>query len=127
MVTTPIFGIPEIASQQDQPEVTHNEALILIQILMTGAEGQQNTPPGGPSEGQVYIVGDTPTGAWAGRPNKVAIYYGGAWRFLPGVDDSGSSIDIGATHEGIRVYRKDLSALTVWDGAAWVELAYPSL
>lgn len=127
MSTTPIFGVPEIESQQDQPEVTHNEALILFQILMTGAEGQQDAPPGGPSEGQVYVVGATPSGAWSGRPNKLAIFYGGAWRFLPGVDDSGSSINIGAAHEGLTCYRKDLSALTVWDGTAWVELAYPSL
>src|SRR5690554_1485995 len=112
MTTTPIWGIPEIASQQAQPEVTHNEALILLAAIMGAAETQQNTPPGAPTDGQIWIVGAAPTGAWAGRANAVAIWYAG-WRFLPGQNSAGSPIPIGAAHEGLRIWRKDLSALTV--------------
>ncbi len=39
------------------------------------------TPPGGESEGDTYIVGSAPTGAWAGHANDIAFYVGGAYRF----------------------------------------------
>jgi hypothetical protein len=28
-----------------------------------------NTPPGSPADGQCWIIGTTPTGAWAGQAN----------------------------------------------------------
>lgn len=42
-----------------------------------------NTPPGSPSDGDVYIIGAAPTGAWAGNAGKVARWYAndGAWDF----------------------------------------------
>lgn len=124
MTSSPILGLPFIASQQSQPEVTHNTALLMLQALQLGAEGQQDSPPGSPTDGQVYVVGAAPTGAWSGRANCVAIWLGG-WFFVPGFNSSGSPIAIGAAHEGLRVWRKDLVALTVWDGAAWE--VYPPL
>jgi len=45
-----------------------------------------NTPPGGPSTGDKYIVGTSPTGAWAGKGNYVATYNGTAWDFSDPVD-----------------------------------------
>lgn len=42
-----------------------------------------NTPPGSPSDGDVYIIGAAPTGAWAGNAGKVARWYAndGTWDF----------------------------------------------
>jgi hypothetical protein len=42
-----------------------------------------NTPPGSPSDGDVYIIGAAPTGAWAGKAGKVASWSAndGAWDF----------------------------------------------
>lgn len=42
-----------------------------------------NTPPGSPTDGDVYIIGAAPTGAWAGNAGKVARWYanGGTWDF----------------------------------------------
>lgn len=42
-----------------------------------------NTPPGSPSDGDVYIIGAAPTGAWAGNAGKVARWSAndGAWDF----------------------------------------------
>jgi hypothetical protein len=34
----------------------------------------QNTPPGSPANGDAYVVGSAPTGAWAGQAGKVAVY-----------------------------------------------------
>lgn len=33
-----------------------------------------NTPPVSPSVGDTYIIGSSPTGAWAGNPRKIAVY-----------------------------------------------------
>lgn len=40
-----------------------------------------STPPGSPVKGDRYIVGASPTGAWAGQANKIAWYDGAVWVF----------------------------------------------
>lgn len=40
-----------------------------------------SAPPGSPTTGQVYIVGASPTGAWAGQANALARWSGSAWVF----------------------------------------------
>lgn len=116
---SPVFGIPWVVSQQAQPEVTLNEALLLIQAVIGGVIAQQNAPPGSPTAGAAYLVGTSPTGAWAGKANKVVIYYGG-WKFLPGVDSDGIDIPIGPSHEGLSVWVRSTDARVTWDGSAWV-------
>lgn len=121
MATSPDFGFPYIASQQGQPEVTHNEALNLIQALLNGAiQRGLNTPPVSPSSGDIYIVGTAPTGVWSGRGNSVAIYTGTAWRFVPGNNSSGTPITMGARNEGMRVWVRDEDTMYTWSGTAWV-------
>lgn len=120
MGASPLFGIPLIASQQAQPEVTHNEAVMLLSIAMRGALSIGDTsPPGSPAEGDCYVLGASPTGAWSGKGNKIAIYYNAAWNFLPGVDESGTNIPIGASHEGLKIYVQDENTDYIWDGSAW--------
>ena len=41
-----------------------------------------NAPPGSPSIGDRYVVAASPTGAWSGHTNAIAIYDGGGWTFL---------------------------------------------
>lgn len=122
MTTTPDFGIPELAQAQATPEITFNEALILYQALLNGVmDATTSVPPGAPTEGDSYIVGSSPSGAWSGYENHIAIYYNGGWRFVPGVDDSGSIITIDERHEGMRVFDRDAGELKVWQGSplAW--------
>lgn len=119
MTTSPNLGVPFIAQQQATPEVTHNEALLMLQATIAGALGLQNAPPGSPADGDVYIVGTSPTGAWAGKANCVAIRLGAAWYFLPGFNSAGTQIAMGAAQEGLRIWRNDLDALWVWTGSAW--------
>lgn len=120
MTTSPDLGIPYIANQQSQPEVTHNEALNVLQIMASGVVDRGvDTPPGAPTEGDAYIVGGSPTGDWAGKANKLAGYFGGSWVFVPGLDDSGTDIPIGARHEGLTVWVRDEDLLYVWNGSTW--------
>lgn len=122
MVTTPKLGIPLISSGQAQPEVTHNQAILAIQSLLNGVKALQNGPPGSPADGDSYIVGTAGTGAWNGHNNQIAIFFGG-WIFLPGVDDDGVIIPMGAAQEGLTVYNQALDVQYRWSGAVWAAQA----
>lgn len=120
MTTSADLGIVYIAGQQAQPEITHNTALNQLQMLQTGVVSVgNNTPPGSPAQGDTYILGASPTGAWAGRANCIAGYFGTSWVFMPGADSSGTQIPMGVRHEGLKVYSKADNALYVWSGSAW--------
>lgn len=129
MTSSPDLGLPLIASQQNQPEVTHNEAVRLIAALLNGVISRgTNTPPGAPVDGDAYIIGAAPTGAWAGRANRIAVRIGTAWLFVPFNDSAGTPLAIGARQEGLRVYVRDEDAVYTWTGSAWaiVPTALPS-
>ncbi|MBX9754123.1 MAG: DUF2793 domain-containing protein [Pseudomonadaceae bacterium] len=55
-----------------------NQIDMLLQCAVTSALA--NTPPTG-VEGERHIVGPAPTGAWAGKANKLARYLNAAWTF----------------------------------------------
>jgi Protein of unknown function (DUF2793) len=76
--------LPFLVAAQAQKEVTHNEALALTDIAVQ-AVVQSVAPaavPGSPVPGQCWIVGATPTGAWAGRAGHIAAWTAGGWRFV---------------------------------------------
>ncbi len=106
--TTPRFALPLLGVAQAQKEVTHNEALTLLDALVHAAveAGPLATPPVGPVEGQCWIVGAAPTAAWTGQANAIAIRTGGGWRFAP-------------PREGMRATRLTDGAQLRFDGAAW--------
>lgn len=41
-----------------------------------------NTPPASPASGASYVVGTSPTGAFAGKAGHLATYAEGGWRFI---------------------------------------------
>lgn len=108
MPITPRFALPLLAVAQAQKEVTHNEALILLDALIHAAveAGPLAAPPASPIDGQCWIVGAVPTGAWAGQGNAIAIWAGGGWRFA-------------AAREGMRATRLTDGAQLRFDGAEW--------
>lgn len=124
MTTSPDLGVPFIDSGQAQPDVTHNEALLVMLALLNGViDRGVNTPAVSPTIGDAYIVGTAPTGAWAGRANCVAVWDGAAWRFLPGNTSAGTPITMGARQEGLRVWVRDENDLYIWSGSAWTAVA----
>jgi len=124
MATSPDLGLPFIAAGQAQPEVTHNEALLLLQAMTNGViDRGVNTPAVGPTIGDSYIIGAAPTGVWAGRANCVAIWSGTAWDFIPGETSAGTPITMGARQEGMRIWVRDENTLYVWTGSAWLNFA----
>jgi hypothetical protein len=120
MSTSPDFGVPLIAAQQVQPEVTHNEAVVLLTLIQKGViNATTSTPPGTPTEGDAYIVAGSPTGAWTGKANTIAIFYNGSWKFWPGNNATGTQITPASRHEGMRVYDQSINSLQIFDGSAW--------
>ena len=123
MSTTPVLGIPNIAGSQNQPEVTHNEALMMMEALVLGARTiGENTPTTSNAVGHVYIVGTAPTGAWAGKANKLAIWTSGGWRFVPDVDDDGADIPMDEQQAGLMKYVIAEGSVWIWNGIEWAEL-----
>lgn len=109
MPTTPRFALPLLAIAQAQKEVTHNEALTLLDALVHAAieAGPLAAPPAGPAAGQCWLVGTAPTGAWAGQGNAIALWTPGGWRFA-------------APRGGMQVTRLADGARLRFDGGAWV-------
>ena len=81
MPTTPHLGLPLMAAAQAQKHVTHNEALGRLDALVQCAVLDKDlaTPPASPPEGARYIVGASPTGAWAGKAGFLVAWLGGEW------------------------------------------------
>lgn len=121
MANSPDLGVPYVPSPPPaQAEVLHNEAVNMLIALQKGAISRGlNAPPGSPADGDVYIIGDTPTGAWSGKANKIAMRVGTGWLFLPGNESDGTDIPIGARHQGLRLWVAEDDALVVWSGTDW--------
>jgi hypothetical protein len=110
MSVTPNNGLPLLPENTLLQYLVFNElalrldALLQLSVLDRGL----NTPPGSPADGARYIVGTSPTGAWVGQENAVAVWVvaDAAWTFL-------------APAEGWRAYVVDEEADYVFDGAAW--------
>ena len=64
------------------------------------------TPPGSPAAGDRYIVGPSPTGAWAGHSKDIAAWVLGAWAFY-------------TPKTGFLAYVEDETAVYYYASSAW--------
>jgi hypothetical protein len=78
------LGLPYMQAAQAQKHITHNQALERLDALaqLTVESFSQNSPPSMPSEGQIWIVGESPAGAWAESSGKLAAWSNGGWLFI---------------------------------------------
>ncbi|MBZ5700246.1 MAG: DUF2793 domain-containing protein [Acidobacteriia bacterium] len=77
-------------------------------------------PPGGPTNGQAYIVAAGPSGAWTGHAGAIAVWSTdnpaaptGEWEFYP-------------PETGWVVFSRNGSAQLQWSGSAWLPLMLPA-
>lgn len=109
MAKTPNLRLPYLAPAQAQKHVTVNESLAELDALVHCAvrEAHRDAPPAAAEEGERWLVGAAPSGAWAGQAGKIAAWRNGGWVFA-------------APRPGWRVY--DLAAdslIALGAGGAW--------
>ncbi len=75
-----------------------------------------DTPPGSPTNGQVYLVGTSPTGAFASQNDNLAVRRAGAWEFV-------------SPYDGATIWDKDSGAEYRYTSSAWaaVQVAPPAI
>jgi hypothetical protein len=83
MANTTKLALPIMEAAQSQKHVTHNDALLVLdQVVQISIKGLSiNTPPGAPVDGDAYVTGGAPTGAWATQTGKLATWQDGVWKF----------------------------------------------
>jgi hypothetical protein len=101
--------LPLLAVSQAQKEITHNEALTLIDALLHPVVEAELTEPPVPTEadnGKCWLIGTAPTGMWQGKAAQIAIWIGGGWRyFAPAV--------------GMRLRHASDGTDKIWLGNGW--------
>lgn len=106
--STPHHSLPLLQASQSQKHITHNEALTLIDGLLqlSVISRSVNTPPTSPSDGDRYLVGDTPSAEWLNQTGNLAFYVAGSWRY--------SSPQVGWF-----VWVEDEAVYLSYSGSAW--------
>lgn len=80
---SPRWNLPLLFSGQAQKEAFINEAHALADILLHCAiQGESTAPPTSPVEGETWLVGTAPSGAWSGQAGKLAGRQGANWLFV---------------------------------------------
>lgn len=77
--------LPLLAVSQAQKEVTHNEALVLIDALLhMVVEDALSIPPLLTDDdiGRCWLITGTPSGPWQSKSDQIAVWIGGSWRFV---------------------------------------------
>ena len=109
MENTTNLKLPLLIPNQSGKEITHNEALVIIDnILQNGViDKDLTTPPENSNSNDIYIVGKNATGDWADKDKQIAFYDNG-WRFVE-------------PREGFIFWVNDEDKLYTYNGSKWVE------
>ena len=109
MTETTRLSLPLINLGQSQKEVTHNEALLLLDSLLQIIieKNGMNSPPAEKEIGQCWIVGAQPESDWQYHHNDIAIWTSGGWRFVSPVT-------------GMLVLNKDNQSFITYNIDGWI-------
>lgn len=112
-MSEPILPLRQWPAGIQQASVPANDNALRLEALSRPALGVANDEAGGDADGDVWIVGDTPAGAFASfDENDIALYH---------VNETTA---VGGWHawapvEGLRVVTNDVRK--VFDGADWID------
>ncbi len=102
MEMTPRLGLPLLVAGQVQKELFHNEALVIVDLLI-GASVEAApiaAPPASPIVGTFYrVVAAGASGVFAGHEGALAGWSAGGWRFVAPVEgmrltDRGTGVEL---------------------------------
>jgi hypothetical protein len=104
---TPRHALPLLFPGQAQKEFYVNEAHARIDALLHCAVlAVTGTPPTTPADGGCWLVGSTPTGAWANQAGKLACQQLGNWLFID-------------PHEGLTALNRSTGQIMRYVGGGW--------
>lgn len=110
------LGLTLMEEGQSNGDVTFNEALHILDVLVQGGikDRHLTAPPGGAATGDCYLVATGGTGAWAGHDGHFAVTLdaGVSWVFVTPVERYLFWVD-------------DENLFTVYDGSAWRSFIKP--
>jgi Protein of unknown function (DUF2793) len=102
---------PYLAVAQAQKEITHNEALLMVDALLHPVvEAELNTTPTitvGTQKGLCWLIGTAPNGVWINKAAHIAYWTGEGWRYFAPV-------------EGMHIRNKSLDADQIWSSGSWI-------
>jgi len=109
---TMILSLPLILPAQAQKHVTHNEALIALDLIvqLTVINRTLAAPPPLPAVGDRHIVAAGATGAWVGQSGRIALLSETGWQFTQAL-------------AGWRAHVLAEGQTAVFDGTAWKTLS----
>jgi len=107
---TPRLKLGQLVDGQELDAMTINDALIGLDAFTDIClKGQfTNTPPPSPADGDMYLLGGGPTGAWSGYAYKLAYCLDGGWRFF-------------APFDGLRAFVSGSNGFLVYIGGQWID------
>lgn len=81
MPESPRLALPLLAAGQSQKDVTHNEAILALDRLVTLAAASRSTaaPPANPAPGECHIVPPAGATAWGQAPGTLMHWQGAGW------------------------------------------------
>lgn len=102
------LALPLLQAGQAQKEMTHNEALARLDLVVQASvlTMDLNEPPAAPAAGDCWIVGPAPTGDWSGNAGALAGWTIDGWRFV-------------AAGEGMAVWVADQAVVARYAAGAW--------
>lgn len=108
MDNAPRTGMPLMSAAQSQKHLTHNEALLRLDALLSLSviSASTSTPPSLPAAGDRYLLPSTPTGLWSEWPHHLALWIGGRWVII-------------SPKNGWRVFVEDTRQDLIYHTAAW--------
>ncbi|MFN3280406.1 MAG: DUF2793 domain-containing protein [Tabrizicola sp.] len=109
---TTILSLPLILPAQAQKHVTHNEALVKLDLIVQLAVLNRTltAPPPLPSIGDRHIVAAGATGPWIGQSGRIALFTEAGWQFTQPLP-------------GWQAYVMAESQMAFFNGLTWVALS----
>lgn len=105
------LAMPLLIPNQSGKEITHNEALIILDNIVQKSvvDKDLSTPPENPENNVLYIVGQNATNEWENKENYLT-YFDNGWRFI-------------TPKNGFVFFIEDENKLYNFNGTSWVEIA----